>query len=111
MIIYVIRQGLHDNALAATNNCRSPLAQRIIDHTSVRLQEALQRHGLNIPGDKIYLVHGEPAIEIKKLAKKLAVDLVIVGSRSKDADWMRLPGATTNCVLQGITSDVMAIKL
>ena len=110
-VIHVIKQGLHDTSLAATDNCRNLHLQRIIDHTSVRLQEVLQRHGLNIPSEKLYLVYGEPAIEIKKLAQELAADLVIVGSRSKEDDWMRLPGATTNCVIQGITSDVMAVKL
>jgi len=36
---------------------------------------------------------------------------VIVESHVKENDWMQLPGATTNCVIQGISSDVMAVKV
>ncbi len=110
-VVHVIKQGLHDTTLTASDNCHNAHAQRVIDHTSIKLREALKQNGLNIPSDKIYLVHGEPAFEIKKLAQEIAADLVIVGSHTKANDWMRLPGATTNCVIQGISSDVMAVKV
>ena len=116
-VVHVIKQGLHDTNLSKLNSdsnpnsCYNPHAQRVIDHTATRLREVLVRNGLNIPVDKIFLTYGEPAFEIKKLAGEIAADLVIVGSHSKADDWMHLPGATTNCVIQGIESDVMAVKV
>lgn len=110
-VVHVIKEGLHDNSLAKSRLYRNPHAQRVIDHTSTRLREVLLRNGLNVSADKIFLVCGEPASEIKKLAGEIAADLVIVGSHSKANDWMHLPGATTNCVIQGIESDVMAVKV
>ncbi len=71
----------------------------------------IRRKGLKVSSDKIQLVRGEPAFEIKKMAKMLAVDLVIIGSHCSENNWVSLPGATTNCVIQGISSDVMAVKI
>lgn len=71
----------------------------------------MRRAGLIIPSDRIHLVYGEPSNEIKKLATELDADAVIVGSHAKDGDWLQLLGATTNCVIQGISSDVIAVKV
>ena len=36
---------------------------------------------------------------------------MIVVSHAKDCDWLQLTGATTNCVIQGISSDEIAVKV
>lgn len=110
-VIHVVRQGLHDAHLLQMDLCRTPHAQRVDDHLAIKIREMLRRNGLNIGSDKIHLVRGDPAFEIKKMAKALAVDLVIVGSHCSENGWMSLPGATTNCVIQGISSDVMAVRV
>jgi len=45
------------------------------------------------------------------LAWEITADLVILGSHAKGNDGLQLPGTTTNCVIQGISSDVMAVKV
>jgi universal stress protein A len=68
-------------------------------------------NGFRVPPDQVYIRAGEPATEIKRLAHQLQADLVIVGSHNRSGGWLSLPGATTNCVLQGIQSDVMAVRV
>lgn len=110
-VVHVIKRGLHDAPSVAADSGESGHAQRLIDHTGIRLRELLHRNGLEISSDRIYVETGEPSYEIKKLAREIAADLVIVGSHSKGNDWLQLPGTTTNCVIQGISSDVMAVKV
>jgi universal stress protein A len=110
-VIHVVKQGLHDAHLLQMDLCTTPHAQRVDDYLAIKIREMLRRNGLNIESDKIHLVRGDPAFEIKKLAKTLAVDLVIVGSHCPENEWVSLPGATTNCVIQGISSDVMAVRI
>lgn len=110
-VVHVIKKGMHDPELLNGDSTRVPHAQRVSDHLLIKIRESLAKHGLAIPSDRIHLLLGEPASEIKRLAKEIAADLVIVGSHSKPDTWMSLPGATTNCVIQGIASDVMAVKV
>ncbi|MDA0690087.1 MAG: universal stress protein [Proteobacteria bacterium] len=110
-VVHVLTHGLHDVDVRAEGNHDNPHAQRMQDHKALRIRELLHKANLQIPSDRIFLVHGEPASEIKKMANKIQADLVIVGSHVKENDWMQLPGATTNCVIQGISSDVMAVKV
>jgi nucleotide-binding universal stress UspA family protein len=102
---------MHDLDCVHKDFARLPHAQRVMDHLRIRIREMLLRHGLEVASDRIHLLHGEPAAEIKGLARKLGADLVIVGSHCKNDSWLNLPGATTNCVIQGISSDVMAVKV
>lgn len=110
-VIHVVRQGLHDVDLLEMDSCAAPQGQRIEDHLLVKIRAMLTRNGLNVSSEKIHLVRGEPSYEIKKMAEKLAIDLVIVGSHCSGDGWLSLPGATTNCVIQGISSDVMAVRV
>jgi len=109
-VLHVLTRGMHDPALL-TDRSRDPHAQRMLDHTAMRVRDLLQKAGLRVPSDRIYLSYGEPACEIKRMADEIDADLVIVGSHTKEDDWLQLPGATTNCVIQGISSDVMAVKV
>ncbi len=110
-VVHVIKQGMHDGSTVNSDLGGNSQAQRMVDHTMIRLREILHRNGLNIPTEKIFLARGEPAFEIKKLAREIDADLVIVGSHYKHNDFLRLPGTTTNCVMQGISSDVIAVKI
>ncbi len=109
-VLHVLTRGMHDPAVCNGNN-HDPHAQRMLDHTAMRVRDSLQKAGLMVPSDRIYLSYGQPASEIKRVADEIDADLVIVGSHTKEDDWLQLPGATTNCVIQGISSDVMAVKV
>ncbi len=110
-VVHVIKSGLHDSEISGSKWQLNPQARRMGDHIKIRIRETFNRFGLSIADERIHLLHGEPAFEIKKLAAEMDADLVIVGSHTKQDDWMQLPGATTNCVIQGISSDVMAVKI
>jgi universal stress protein A len=85
--------------------------RRLRDQALIRLCTVLVGNGFRVPPDQVYIRAGEPATEIKRLAHQLQADLVIVGSHNRSGGWLSLPGATTNCVLQGIQSDVMAVRV
>lgn len=110
-VVHVIKEGLHSPSEDSFSSLSNAQTQRTKDHTLIRIREILHRNGIDISSDRIHLVCGEPAFEIKKLAGEIGADLVIVGSHSKEEDWLHLPGATTNCVIQGISTDVMAVKV
>lgn len=110
-VVHVIKHGLYDLDTAADQESKVAQVQRIEDHTLMQVREMLGRHGIEVPRERIHLAFGEPAFEIKRLASELHADLVIVGSHSRGNEWLQLPGATTNCVIQGIASDVIAVKV
>jgi nucleotide-binding universal stress UspA family protein len=76
-----------------------------------KIRKMLRRNGLNVSSDRIHLARGEPVFEIRKMAKTLAVDLAIIGSHCPINDWVSLLGAATNCVIEGISSDVVAVRI
>ncbi|MFM1895118.1 MAG: universal stress protein family protein [Pseudomonadota bacterium] len=110
-IVHVIKNGMYDTFLAGSDWLRDAQARQLRDHAVMRLNELLRRNQFRIEGDRMFVVCGEPAHQIKKLAHDIEADLVIVGSHCKQGGWLNLPGATTNCVLQGIDSDVMAVRV
>lgn len=109
-VVHVIKYGLHDVVVDTAEHLANPHVQRLTDHTLLELRALLYKHGLRIPSDRVHLAFGEPASEIKRMATALGADLVIVGSHTRTDGWLPLPGATTNCVIQGIDSDVVAMK-
>lgn len=110
-VVHVIKPVLHTDELTPVPDFYDPDTQREMNYTTRRVLDLLHMTGLDCAGDKFYLRYGEPSYQIKHLAREIQADLVIVGSHSKEDDWMHLPGATTNCVIQGISSDVMAVKV
>ena len=108
-IVHVLR----DDELIPGDSLGWPDAEieRLRDQAIFKLKKTLARNGFPVLPEHIYIKTGEPATEIKRLAHDLEADLVIVGSHNRHGDWMSLPGATTNCVLQGIESDVMAVRI
>ena len=88
-----------------------PEYRRRRDLALTSLNRLLETNRFNLSPKQIFVRAGEPATEIKRLAQEIDADLVIVGSRSRNSGWISLPGTTTNCVLQGIQSDVMAVRV
>lgn len=109
-VVHVIKHGLYDVVGNCGEQFNNPHVQRRADHALLELRTLLSRHGLCVPSERLHLAFGEPASEIKRMANALAADLVIVGSHTRSGGWLPLPGATTNCVIQGIDSDVVAMK-
>lgn len=110
-VVHVVRKSMCDLSELHSKQGLAPHARRDIDHMMLRLRDLLRSHGLIIPSTNLHIRFGEPAAEIKRLGKELQADLLIVGSQNKGEQWLPLPGPTTNCVLQGSTADVMAIRV
>ncbi len=65
---------------------------------------------LNVPENQRWLIWGNPQDEVCALAKKEAVDLIVVGSHGRHGLALLL-GSTANGVLHHAPCDVLAIRL
>ncbi len=110
-VVHVIKTMMRVDEVSGGEDVHDPDFQREKNFTTRKVLELLNSAGLGCAVDKFHLAYGEPSYHIKRLAREINADLVIVGSHIKEDDWMHLPGATTNCVIQGISSDVMAVKV
>ena len=73
-----------------------------------RLDEAAVAY--DVPDEHRHLVTGSPATEIRRLARTLDVDLVVVGThRRRGLDFFM--GSTSNAVLHDNGFDVLAVRL
>ncbi len=110
-VVHVVRRDTFLSCGAANDPHDDAHARRMLDHVGIRVRDLFRRHGVILPSANIHVACGEPAHEIKKLAQCISAEVVIVGSHCKENDWLGLPGSTTNCMLQGMTSDVMALRV
>lgn len=110
-VVHVIKPILNFDLAEGMPDSRDPDTQREHHATRRRVIQLLHETGLGCAVERFHLAYGEPSFQIKRLARELNADLVIVGSHTREDDWLHLPGATTNCVIQGISSDVMAVKV
>ena len=83
-------------------------------HTGVRgearrrLREATRAH--EVPAERCHIVEGAAATRIRRLAKDLGADLVVVGThRRRGLDFFM--GSTSNAVLHDDAFDVLAVRL
>lgn len=110
-LVHVLRSDLYSSGSVNQLPFADADLRRERDRALYRIRELLRRNSLRIDPDRIHIRIGEPATEIKRLAFELHADLVIVGSHCRREGWVAVPGPTTNCVLQGIESDVMAVRI
>lgn len=110
-VVHVVREGMYDASLSDYASILDSDVQGLLDRAEVQLKSLLQSNGLHLPTENIFLLQGEPAFQIKRLAGMINADLLIVGSHCKEDDLLQLPGTTTNCVMQGMAADVMAVRI
>jgi universal stress protein A len=77
---------------------------------SEKMKQMLAARTPTIPGDRVHFLYGKPAKEIKKLAKELDTDLLVIGSHGHSPITAVL-GSTANSVLHGIHCDVLTIRV
>lgn len=73
------------------------------------VRERVARFG--IPPDRVEVLYGRPAAEIKALAEKLGADLIVVGSHGRRGLSGVMLGSTANGVLHGATCDVLTVRI
>ena len=65
---------------------------------------------LDVPEQDQHIVLGQPANEMRRMAKEEDVDLIIVGSHGRHGLAL-IFGSTSNSVLHGAPCDVLAVRI
>lgn len=65
---------------------------------------------VDVPESRLHNVLGQPAREIRELAKKLKVDLIVMGGHGKHG-WDLLFGSTSSGVTHGTSCDLLIVRL
>ena len=89
-----------------------------VDLSDVQVQleeQATQRlatlaEQLDVPAENQHIVLGQPANEMRRMAKEQNVDLIIVGSHGRHGLAL-IFGSTSNSVLHGAPCDVLAVRI
>ena len=75
-----------------------------------RLRLAPLAEQLQVPQKSQHIVLGQPANEMRRMAKDENVDLIIVGSHGRHGLAL-IFGSTSNSVLHGAPCDVLAVRI
>lgn len=65
---------------------------------------------IGIPESQLYTVLGQPAREIRELAKKIDADLIIMGGHGRHG-WELLFGSTSSSVTHGAGCDLLIVHI
>jgi universal stress protein A len=65
---------------------------------------------LGIPSQNLHQVLGQPAREIRELAKELGADLIVMGGHGKQGLDL-LFGSTSSGVTHGVTCDLLIVRI
>jgi len=78
------------------------------DQAKTRL--AVLAEQLNVSAENQYVLLGQPAREMHRLASEESVDLIVVGSHGRHGLAL-IFGSTSNSVLHGASCDVLAVRI
>ena len=82
--------------------------EQALRQTTVWLSELAKQYGID--ANAVNVVVGKPAVEIRKLAEQLGVDLIVVGTHGRHGIGLML-GSTANAVLHGTQCSVLAVRI
>ncbi len=82
--------------------------EQALRHTTAWLSEHAKQYGID--AEAVNVVVGKPAVEIRKLAEQLGVDLIVVGTHGRHGIGLML-GSTANAVLHGTQCSVLAVRI
>ena len=83
--------------------------QEAVNEARERLEEHARTFGVN--NDRVFVLRGHPAMEIRDLAKELDVGAIVVGTHGRHGMGLMFLGSTVSGVLHGIDCDVLAIRV
>lgn len=86
----------------------SNLEGEIQKQAEQRLQELGEP--LGIPAERRFCPTGRTAAEIQRLCEEHAVDLIVIGCHGRQGLALLL-GSTTNSLLRGVRTDVLAVRV
>jgi universal stress protein A len=82
--------------------------QELLEQSKQRLQELGKE--LGVDQSECFVTQGSTRHEILHLAEEQKVDLIVIGSHSRQGI-QRLLGSTANAVLHGAPCDVLAVRI
>ena len=65
---------------------------------------------IDVPPSRIHTVLGQPAREIRELAKKINADLIVMGGHGRHG-WELLFGSTSSSVTNGAGCDLLIVQI
>ncbi len=76
-------------------------------------RERLNEHArtLRLSDDRVFVLRGNPAGEIRNLAKELDAGAIIVGTHGRHGMGLMFLGSTASGVLHGTHCDVLAVRI
>jgi len=85
------------------------LEEDAVNEAHERLNEHAKTLGLT--DDRIFLLRGNPAAEIRDLAKELDAGVIIIGTHGRHGMGLMFLGSTASGVLHGTHCDVLAVRI
>jgi universal stress protein A len=86
----------------------SEVQEQLQNQAKEQLRKAADK--LGIDAERQYVVLGQPATEMHRLADEFKVDLIVIGSHGRHGLALLL-GSTANGVLHGAACDVLAVRV
>jgi len=86
----------------------SDVQVQLEDQAKSRLAALAQQ--LNVAEENQYVLLGQPAKEMHRLARDESIDLIVVGSHGRHGLAL-IFGSTSNSVLHGASCDVLAVRI
>ncbi len=76
-------------------------------------RERLNEHAmaLGLSDDRVFVLRGNPAGEIRNLAKELDAGAIVVGTHGRHGIGLMFLGSTASGVLHGTHCDVLAVRI
>ena len=90
------------------DNARIGLESQAVESATAWLSDLAKRYGID--QSAVTVIIGTPAVEIRRLAEKLDVELIVLGTHGRHGLGLIL-GSTANAVLHGAPCDVLAVKV
>ena len=87
---------------------QSGIESQAVEHAKAWLSKLAGRHGIH--PDTVEVIVGTPANEIRQLAEKIDVDLIVLGTHGQHGLGLML-GSTANAVLHGVSCNVLTVRV
>jgi universal stress protein A len=82
--------------------------EQAIEQAKHQLHELAVRCG--VAADNVHVLLGAPAYDIRELAGRLGVDLIVIGTHGRHGVGLLL-GSTASALLHGVERDVLAVRV
>ena len=90
------------------DSARIGIDSQAVERATEWLAGLVKRYGID--ESAVTVIVGTPAVEIRRLAEKLDVELIVLGKHGRHGLGLML-GSTANAVLHGAPCDVLAVKV